>query len=128
MVIVDEIHLLDEERGPILECLIARTLRHIERTQRTVRLVGLSATLPNYIDVAVFLQVRKECLFYFNHSFRPVPLLQRFVGIKEPSMLMARTKDRKKQDVYNEQCYEVSKNILKNHKQVLIFVHSRKDT
>ncbi len=55
LVIVDEIHLLDEERGPILECLIARTLRHIERTQRTVRLVGLSATLPNYIDVAVFL-------------------------------------------------------------------------
>jgi replicative superfamily II helicase len=33
LLIIDEIHLLNDERGPILECLVARTLRSIERLQ-----------------------------------------------------------------------------------------------
>jgi len=36
-----------------------------------VRLVGLSATLPNFEDVAAFLRVKAEKgLFYFDNSFR----------------------------------------------------------
>jgi replicative superfamily II helicase len=31
LLIIDEIHLLNDERGPVLECLVARTLQHIER-------------------------------------------------------------------------------------------------
>ena len=46
--IIDEIHLLNEQRGPVLEALVARLLRHSERTQNRTRLVGLSATLPNW--------------------------------------------------------------------------------
>ena len=46
--IFDEIHLLHDDRGPVLESLVARTVRQIESTQEEVRLVGLSATLPNY--------------------------------------------------------------------------------
>ena len=46
--ILDEIHLLNEQRGPVLEALVARILRHSERTQRLTRLVGISATLPNW--------------------------------------------------------------------------------
>lgn len=43
-----------------------------------VRLVGLSATLPNYTDVATFLRVRPEKgLFYFDNSFRWVYVTQR---------------------------------------------------
>lgn len=30
LLILDEIHLLDDERGPVLECLVARTLRQVE--------------------------------------------------------------------------------------------------
>ena len=61
-----------------------RTIRTIESTQEDVRLVGLSATLPNYEDVAVFLRVDpKEGLFFFDNSFRPVPLDQQFIGISE---------------------------------------------
>jgi replicative superfamily II helicase len=74
LLIIDEIHLLNDERGPVLECLVARTLKSIERLQSTVRLVGMSATAPNYIDVAMFLQVNKDNMFYFDSSFRPVPL------------------------------------------------------
>lgn len=48
-----------------------------------IRIVGLSATLPNYIDVANFLRVNPyEGLFYFDGRFRPVPLGQTFIGIK----------------------------------------------
>ena len=44
----DEIHLLHDSRGPVLEAIVARTIRQIEATQDMIRLVGLSATLPNY--------------------------------------------------------------------------------
>ena len=48
-----------------------------------IRIVGLSATLPNYLDVAKFLRVN-PCigLFYFDSRFRPVPLSTTFVGVK----------------------------------------------
>ncbi|PSN46005.1 putative U5 small nuclear ribonucleoprotein 200 kDa helicase [Blattella germanica] len=60
LIIVDEVHLLHDERGPVLEALVARTIRNIETTQEDVRLVGLSATLPNYQDVATFLRIKQE--------------------------------------------------------------------
>lgn len=57
LLILDEVHLLNDERGWVLESIVARLFRTVERTQRRVRLVGLSATLPNYLDVADFLRV-----------------------------------------------------------------------
>ena len=154
LVIIDEIHLLHDDRGAVLESIVARTVRQIEvrgqggavwpgvgcgglmwhptsvvawsprpvartllaagclraasasggeagrprracrsvpaslhlplsptaffhrflgpqTTQEMVRLVGLSATLPNFEDVASFLRVKAEKgLFYFDNSFR----------------------------------------------------------
>lgn len=32
LLIIDEIHLLHDERGPVLETIVARTIRHIEST------------------------------------------------------------------------------------------------
>lgn len=61
-----------------------RTIRNVESTQEDVRLVGLSATLPNYEDVATFLRVDPaEGLYFFDNCFRPVPLEQQFIGITE---------------------------------------------
>ncbi|CAE6500996.1 unnamed protein product [Rhizoctonia solani] len=54
LLIIDEIHLLNDERGAVIETIIARTLRQVESTQSVIRVVGLSATLPNYVDVADF--------------------------------------------------------------------------
>lgn len=48
-----------------------------------IRLVGLSATLPNYKDVATFLRVSDKHLYYFDNSYRPVPLEQQYVGVTE---------------------------------------------
>lgn len=84
LIIIDEIHLLHDDRGPVLEAIIARTHRLIKSLQNVhVRLVGLSATLPNYEDVAEFLNVKSNGLFYFDNSYRPVPLEQEYIGIKE---------------------------------------------
>jgi replicative superfamily II helicase len=35
-----------------------------------IRIVGLSATLPNYKDVGAFLHVSSSGLFYFGPEFR----------------------------------------------------------
>jgi pre-mRNA-splicing helicase BRR2 len=84
LIIIDEIHLLHDSRGPVLESLVSRTIRQIESTQQLVRLVGLSATLPNYEDVAIFLRVKPDKgLFFFDNSFRPCPLQQQYIGITE---------------------------------------------
>ena len=57
LIIIDEVHLLAEDRGAVLETIVARTQRYIESSQHMIRIVGLSATLPNYQDVASFLRV-----------------------------------------------------------------------
>ncbi|CAL1708451.1 unnamed protein product [Somion occarium] len=121
LIIVDEIHLLHDERGPVLESIVARTIRRMEQTNEYVRLVGLSATLPNYQDVAAFLRVDPtKGLFYFDASFRPCPLQQQFVGVTEKKAI-------KRYQVMNEVCYEkVLDQAGKN--QTLVFVHSRKET
>jgi replicative superfamily II helicase len=88
LLIIDEVHLLHDDRGAVLESIVARTLRQVEITQKLVRIVGLSATLPNFLDIGAFLRVNaKEGLFYFDSSFRPVPLTQTFVGVKGRSTL-----------------------------------------
>ncbi|KAJ3094675.1 hypothetical protein HK100_006063, partial [Physocladia obscura] len=121
LIIIDEIHLLHDERGPVLESIIVRTLRTIEQTQNPVRLVGLSATLPNYIDVAALLRVDpSHGLFFFDNSFRPCPLQQQYIGITEKKAI-------KRFQLMNEITYEkIMEDAGKN--QVLVFCHSRKET
>jgi pre-mRNA-splicing helicase BRR2 len=66
----------------VLSLLLVCVCRQIESTQEMTRIVGLSATLPNYQDVAAFLRVKKERgLFYFDNSYRPCPLAQQYIGI-----------------------------------------------
>lgn len=121
LLIIDEIHLLHDERGPVLEALVARTIRRMEQTQDYVRLVGLSATLPNYGDVAAFLRVDpKVGLFFFDSSYRPCPLKQQFIGITEKKAI-------KRLQTMNEVCYEKVMDHAGTN-QVIVFVHSRKET
>ncbi|KAJ6672242.1 DEXH-BOX ATP-DEPENDENT RNA HELICASE DEXH12-LIKE [Salix viminalis] len=121
LIIIDEIHLLHDNRGPVLESIVARTVRQIETTKENIRLVGLSATLPNFEDVALFLRVDLEKgLFHFDNSYRPVPLSQQYIGININKPLQ-------RFKLMNDICYEKVKNVAGKHK-VLIFVHSRKET
>ena len=120
LIIIDEIHLLHDSRGPVLEAIVARTFRRIERTRDYTRVIGLSATLPNYEDVALFLRVnRNKGLFHFGPEYRPVPLKQTYVGITTEKVT-------KRNSILSEVVFEkVLEDIGKN--QVIVFVHSRKD-
>ena len=122
LIIIDEIHLLHDERGPVLEAIVARTLRHAKDTQEHIRLVGLSATLPNYIDVASFMRVDTDSgLFFFDSRFRPCPLKQQYMGITEKKAI-------KRLALMNEIAYEKVLEDAQKKNQVLIFTHSRKET
>ena len=121
LLIVDEIHLLHDDCEPVVEAIVARTIRRMEQTAEYVRLVGLSARLPNYQDVATFSCVEpSKGLFYFDASYRPCGLQQQFIGITEKKAI-------KRYQVMNEVCYE--KVLDQAGKiQTLVFVHSRKET
>src|SRR5690606_31047586 len=74
LMIMDEIHVLGEERGPVLEVIVSR-MRYISwYKQQKIRMVGLSATLSNAKDVADWLGIEKKGLYNFRQSLRPVPL------------------------------------------------------
>lgn len=123
LLIIDEVHMLHDERGAVLESLVARTERQVESTQSLIRIVGLSATLPNYIDVADFLKVNRYAgLFYFDASFRPVPLEQHFIGVK------GKAGTKTSRDNLEQTAFEKVKEMLEQGHQVMVFVHSRKDT
>lgn len=87
-----------------------------------IRIVGLSATLPNYMDVARFLNVDpKKGLFFFDGRFRPVPLAQTFIGVKSNSKMI-------QQQQTDEVCYDKVVQQLRQNNQVMIFVHARNAT
>ncbi|KAL2755168.1 hypothetical protein ACRALDRAFT_2028351 [Sodiomyces alcalophilus JCM 7366] len=123
LLIIDEVHMLHDQRGAVLESLVARTERQVESTQSLIRIVGLSATLPNYIDVADFLKVNRYAgLFYFDASFRPVPLEQHFIGVK------GKAGSKQSKDNLDTVSFEKVKDMLQQGHQVMVFVHSRRDT
>jgi antiviral helicase SLH1 len=73
LVIIDEIHLLGGDRGPILEIIVSRMNYIASQSKNSVRLMGMSTACANAMDLANWLGV-KEGLFNFRHSVRPVPL------------------------------------------------------
>ncbi|KAG0171135.1 hypothetical protein DFQ28_003899 [Apophysomyces sp. BC1034] len=123
LIIIDEVHLLHEDRGAVIESIIARTLRQVESSQSLIRIVGLSATLPNYVDVASFLRVNPyQGLFFFDSGFRPVPLEQHFLGIKgKPNSIASNEK-------MNRACFDKVSDLVQEGHQVMVFVHARKET
>ncbi|BHF81518.1 activating signal cointegrator 1 complex subunit [Sparganum proliferum] len=122
LLIIDEVHLLHEDRGAVIEALVARTLRQVEVSQSMIRIVGLSATLPNYVDVAQFLRVNlNRGLFYFDSRFRPVPLGMSFLGVTPPNR-------HSQEEAMNEACYQKVIEQLRRDEQVMVFVHARGET
>jgi len=122
LVIFDEIHLLHNERGATLEALVARVKRHKSIEGEPIRIVGLSATLPNYEDVSRFIAPEDsldDSTFYFDSTYRPIPLKQQYIAM---------TETKKAFRMINEIVYEKVIERLAEQAQILIFVHSRPDT
>merc|ERR1719341_1360105 len=74
LIVIDEIHLLGEDRGPVLEVIVSRTNFISSHTERGLRVVGLSTALANARDLADWLGIDHMGLYNFRPSVRPVPL------------------------------------------------------
>uniref|UniRef100_A0A669F9W2 Small nuclear ribonucleoprotein 200 (U5) n=1 Tax=Oreochromis niloticus TaxID=8128 RepID=A0A669F9W2_ORENI len=64
LIIIDEIHLLHDDRGPVLESLVARTIRNVELTQEDVRLLGLSLDF-----VAPAMGIHNYTLYFMSDAY-----------------------------------------------------------
>ena len=91
LLLIDEIHLLNEEhRGATLEAIIARIklLKNMENFKQTnlenIRMIGVSATIPNILDVVEFLGIGKDQkgLKIFGEEYRPVKVERIVIGYK----------------------------------------------
>uniref|UniRef100_A0A0K0FM75 U5 small nuclear ribonucleoprotein 200 kDa helicase n=1 Tax=Strongyloides venezuelensis TaxID=75913 RepID=A0A0K0FM75_STRVS len=158
LMIIDEVHLLNDDRGAVIEAIVARALREMVICQKKIRFVGLSATLPNYEDAAEFLQVDKmKGLFMFDDRFRPVPLDMTFIGVKKQVVknVSKNPKNNEKkngttpailpdnievppqikdgpsfstEELLDRIAYDKVKNFVNRKQQVLVFVHARNAT
>ena len=142
LLVIDEIHLLGEERGAVLEAIVSRTrfmsrylqqkdnpsVAESQRGSDLVRIVGLSTAISNPEDLAHWLGIdtdsgrpsRLKGLYNFRASIRPVPTqvhIQGYPG-KHYCPRMA---------TMNKPCYAAIKMHSPDHPS-LIFVASRRQT
>ena len=66
LIVIDEIHLLGEDRGPVLEVIVSRTNFISSHTTRKLRIIGLSTALANARDLADWLGIESLGLFNFK--------------------------------------------------------------
>jgi len=146
LLVIDEIHLLGEERGAVLEAIISRT-RFISKIVQAehgtarkgthdgrdkgngmTRIVGLSTALANPNDLADWIGIEEKHnkadarigLYNFRPAVRPIPMKVHIAGFagKHYCPRMA---------TMNKPCYSA----IKEHsptKPVIIFVASRRQT
>ena len=120
LIVIDEIHLLGEDRGPVLEVIVSRTNFISSHTNHPVRVVGMSTAVANARDLANWLGIKQLGLYNFKPSVRPVPLevhIQSFPG-KFYCPRMA---------TMNKPCFQEIK-MHSPDKPVLVFVSSRRQT
>ncbi len=120
LLLIDEIHLLGQERGPVLEVIVSRMRTMAEKLKKKVRFVGLSTALANARDVASWLGVKESGLFNFAHSERPVPLTVHVDGFSEKAYCPRMAS-------MNKPAYAFIHQYSHDH-PVLIFVSSRRQT
>lgn len=120
LVIIDEIHLLGQERGPVIEVIVSRMRYISEQTGNLIRFVGLSTALANAKDVADWLGIHKLGLFNFKPSVRPVPIKVFFEGFSEKHYCP-------RMATMNKPAFKAIMTHSKDH-PVLVFVSSRRQT
>jgi ATP-dependent DNA helicase HFM1/MER3 len=83
--LIDEIHVLNENRGACLEGLVTRfkamqklkSESNLKKPIAELRILALSATVVNMKDIAKWLEAR---CFEFGEDYRPVPIMLQVIG------------------------------------------------
>ncbi|KAI4366867.1 hypothetical protein MLD38_022679 [Melastoma candidum] len=86
LLLIDEVHLLNDPRGAALEAIVSR-MKMLSRNPdlklsplASVRLLAVSATIPNVEDLAEWLMVPVQGIKRFGEEMRPVKLTTRIIG------------------------------------------------
>jgi antiviral helicase SLH1 len=132
LIIMDEIHLLGSDRGPILEVIVSR-MNFIAATKKEdVRIVGMSTAIANAQDLAGWLGVTETGLYNFKYH-QPLTITEISSAVR-PVQLEAYIDGFPSRGGYCERMAMRNRPAfmaIKNHspeKPVLIFVSSRRQT
>ncbi|GER44443.1 helicase-like protein, partial [Striga asiatica] len=86
LVLIDEVHLLNDPRGAALEAIVSR-IKMIARSPEMkssslslIRFLAVSATIPNIHDLAEWLMVPTQGIKRFGEEMRPVKLTTKVFG------------------------------------------------
>ncbi|KPA84679.1 putative DEAD/DEAH box helicase-like protein [Leptomonas pyrrhocoris] len=91
LLLLDEVHTVQEERGAAMEAIVSRVkaiqaaTAHDAVNCAATRIVAISGTLPNIGDMAEWLEVSPEMTFAFSAADRPVPLTIKVVSYAHDS-------------------------------------------
>lgn len=78
--IVDELHLIGGDVGPVLEVIVSRMRYISSQLERNIRLVGLLTSVANARDLGLWIGATSSTLYNFHPNVRPVPLEIRVQG------------------------------------------------
>lgn len=84
LVLIDEVHVLKEDRGACLEAVVSR----MKSIGTSVRFIALSATVPNCEDIAAWLGKNSfrakvpAAMEVFGENFRPITLQRHVFGVQ----------------------------------------------
>lgn len=79
--IVDELHLIGGQGGPILEVIVSRMRYIASQVENKIRIVALSTSLANAKDLGEWIGATSHGLFNFPPGVRPVPLEIHIQGV-----------------------------------------------
>ena len=115
LLVVDEVHELDSDRGPTLEMAVTK-MRFVSPA---LKIIALSATIPNAKEIAKWLDAQ-----LVESTFRPVELVEGvyFEGVFEYG------KGKEKIPLKKDALESVVTDTLEKQKQALIFAMTRKQS
>ncbi len=118
--IVDELHLIGGEEGPVLEIICSRMRYISSQIERNIRIVALSSSIANAKDISQWLFCNSNSTFNFHPNVRPLQLELHIQGFNEShnaSRLIAMSKP-----VFQA----IQRHCGVKQKPVIVFVPSRK--
>ncbi len=117
-VVIDELHMIgDDERGPILEMIIARLLK------TNIQIIGLSATIGNPLDLAKWINAE-----LVDVPYRPVKLVEGIYDRKKHKILFMDGREEKIVHRIGNAALSIALQSISAGIQVLVFVHNRRKT
>ena len=81
LLLIDEVHLLGSpDRGATLEAAVARMMAMSRKLDKPVRIIALSASIPNVGDIAKWIGGTAKV---FGENYRPVRIERKVISYKK---------------------------------------------